>query len=235
MIQDEGSGQEIMLTQYNVKQGLKIFGKAGALAVSTELEQVHSRKVIKLKHPHELSSKQSADALWYLMFLKEKHAGQTKGIGSADGCKERLYTQREETSSPTVAVESLLISATMDAYERRDTATVDIPGAFMQADMVGYLHVKLEGRLAELSTMLNPKSYDEYLYINNGKPTMYVKLKKVLYGTLQAAMLFWKDLTKTLTDCGFILNPYDRCVANKMIDGKQCTDLWHVDDIKYPM
>jgi len=28
-IQDEGLGQEIMLTQYVVKQGLKIFGKAG--------------------------------------------------------------------------------------------------------------------------------------------------------------------------------------------------------------
>jgi hypothetical protein len=31
---------------------------------------------------------------------------------------------------------------------------------------------------------------------------------------------------------GFELNKYDRCVANKMIDGKQCTILWHVDDLK---
>jgi hypothetical protein len=31
---------------------------------------------------------------------------------------------------------------------------------------------------------------------------------------------------------GFKLNPYDRCIANKMIDGKQCTILWHVDDLK---
>jgi len=123
----------------------------------------------------------------------------------------------------------------MDAYERRDMAFVDIPGAFMQADMVGNVHVKLEGRLAELLTKLDPKIYNEYLYSNNGKPNMYVKLKKALYGTLQAIMLFWKDLTKTLMDWGLIVNPYDRCVANKMIDGKQCTDLWHVDDIKYPM
>jgi hypothetical protein len=28
------------------------------------------------------------------------------------------------------------------------------------------------------------------------------------------------------------VNPYDWCVANKMIDGKQCTILWHVDDLK---
>jgi len=41
-----------MLTQYIVKQGLKIFGKAGELATSTELEQVRSRKVIEPKNNH---------------------------------------------------------------------------------------------------------------------------------------------------------------------------------------
>ena len=31
---------------------------------------------------------------------------------------------------------------------------------------------------------------------------------------------------------GFILNPYDKCVANKEINGKQCTVAWYVDDNK---
>ena len=31
---------------------------------------------------------------------------------------------------------------------------------------------------------------------------------------------------------GFVLNPYDRCVANKMINDKQCTIVWYVDDNK---
>ena len=31
---------------------------------------------------------------------------------------------------------------------------------------------------------------------------------------------------------GFILNPYNSCVANAVIDGKQCTIVWHVDDKK---
>ena len=59
---------------------------------------------------------------------------------------------------------------------------------------------------------------------------MYVKLKKDLYGTLQAAMLFWKDLTHILTFWGFEVSLYDWCVVNKSIEGKQCTVLWHVDD-----
>jgi hypothetical protein len=36
-----------------------------------------------------------------------------------------------------------------------------------------------------------------------------VKLKKALYGTLQAAMLFWKDLSANLVQWGYEINPYD--------------------------
>jgi len=61
---------------------------------------------------------------------------------------------------------------------------------------------------------------------------MYVKLKKALYGTLKAALLFWQDLTKILKEDGFEINPYDWCVANKMVNGKQITVVWHVDDLK---
>ena len=30
---------------------------------------------------------------------------------------------------------------------------------------------------------------------------------------------------------GFVINPYDPCVANKMVNGKQMTVCWHVDDL----
>jgi len=28
------------------------------------------------------------------------------------------------------------------------------------------------------------------------------------------------------------LNEYNKCVVNKIINGKQCTIIWHVDDLK---
>ena len=34
----------------------------------------------------------------------------------------------------------------------------------------------------------------------------------------------------TLKKLGYKLNPYDKCVANKIINKKQCTIAWHVDD-----
>jgi hypothetical protein len=66
----------------------------------------------------------------------------------------------------------------------------------------------------------------------NGKGVIYVILTKALYGTLQAALLFWQNLSGKLQKWGFEINPYDFCVANKTIDGKQCTVVWHVNDLK---
>ena len=49
---------------------------------------------------------------------------------------------------------------------------------------------------------------------------------------VQAALLFWKNLTTFLKKQGYETNPYDFCVMNKTVDGKQCTVRWHVDDLK---
>ena len=59
-----------------------------------------------------------------------------------------------------------------------------------------------------------------------------MRLNKALYGTIRAAHLFWEKLLSKLIEWGFQLNSYDSCVANKMVNGKQMTVTWHVDDIK---
>ena len=125
-----------------------------------------------------------------------------------------------------------MLSCAIDATERRDVATVDLPGAFMQADMEDTVHMKLEGKMAELLVRCDPKLYRKYIQMENGKEVLYVQLEKALYGTLKAALLFWRRLSAQLIKWGFELNPYDSCVANKIIDGNQCTILWHVDDLK---
>jgi hypothetical protein len=120
----------------------------------------------------------------------------------------------------------------LDAMEGRDVATVDIPGAFMQADIDKLVHAKFEDEIAEMLVKMDPKLYQKYVKDENGKTVLYVELLKALYGTMRAALLFWKLLSSKLVQWGFVINPYDWCVANKMIDGKQCTIVWHVDDLK---
>jgi len=224
--------EHVALTQYNLKQGLKIYGEAAAEAVIKEMKQLHDRKTITPRYAHELSIENKRRALAYLMFIKEKRCGTIKGRGCADGRKQRLYKTKEESSSPTVRTESLLLSCVIDAKERRHVMMCDVPGAFMQADIDELVHVRLVGPLAELLAKVDPKLYRKYIATEGGKPVLYVELRKALYGTVSAALLFWKDLTGHLKSEGFTANPYDNCVMNKMINGKQCRVLWHVDDLK---
>ena len=103
----------------------------------------------------------------------------------------------------------------------------------MQADMDDCTYIRMDGPLAELIVRVDPKLYSPYITTERGQKVIYVVLEKALYGTLQAAYLFWENLSKYLTEeLGFTINPYDSCVANKTINGSQCTVLWHVDDLK---
>jgi hypothetical protein len=49
---------------------------------------------------------------------------------------------------------------------------------------------------------------------------------------MKAALLYYQHFVKDLKSIGFKINPYDPCVANKMVQGKQLTVVWHVDDLK---
>ena len=49
---------------------------------------------------------------------------------------------------------------------------------------------------------------------------------------LKASLLYYQQFTSDIEKIGYIINPYDACVANKMINNKQHTLTWHVDDVK---
>jgi hypothetical protein len=116
------------------------------------------------------------------MFLKQKCSGKIKGCGCANRRKQYEYPSKEEVSSPTDTVESVLLTCVIDTLKHRDVATVDIPGAYMQVDMDKVVHLKLEGQMAELLVQLDPNLYRKYLQNNNGKPVPYVKLERRCMG-----------------------------------------------------
>lgn len=53
-----------------------------------------------------------------------------------------------------------------------------------------------------------------------------------LYGTMVASLLYYQKFTSSLKKKGYEMNPYSPCMWNKMIDEKQCTICFHVDDCK---
>ena len=78
---------------------------------------------------------------------------------------------------------------------------------------------------------VNPKLVEDVRF-ERGEKVLYLKIKKALYGCIESALLWYNLFLNKLTDLGFKVNPYDRCVANKLIDGHQCTIVWYVDDVK---
>ena len=68
--------------------------------------------------------------------------------------------------------------------------------------------------------------------IEENKKILYVKMLKALYGMLKSSLLYYKKFRKDIEEIGFEVNPYDPCVANRMVNGKQHTIVWHVDDLK---
>ena len=115
--------------------------------------------------PSKLKKLEKRAALDAVSLIKEKRNGYIKGRTYANGAKQRRYVKAGEiTHSPTVSLISILTTLAIYAYESRNVAIVDVPGAYIGMD--------------------------------------------------------------------FELNPYDLCIANKIVNGKQCTIIWYVDDNK---
>ena len=65
-----------------------------------------------------------------------------------------------------------------------------------------------------------------------GKPILHVKLQKSIYSYLNAALLFCEKLDRDIQMIKVVIKSYDPCVANKMVNGKQLTMIWHMDNLK---
>ena len=123
--------------------------------------------------------------------------------------------QKEQTSSPTVSNQALFLSCIIDAKEQRHVGTADVPGAFLQTPSEEEVIIRLDRQMAVQLARINPK-YAKDMVEERGQKVIFEKANKALYDTLNASLLFWKNLTSTIggwkfgyDNDGLILNPYD--------------------------
>ena len=228
-----GTSEVLEMPQMSLKAGLRTFGNDGVRAVEKEMRQLHDRGVMMPVHKKSLTLEQQKEALAYLMFLKQKRCGKVKGRGCADGRKQRAYIAKEESTAPMVSTEAVFLTTVIDALENREVAVLDVPGAFMQADIDELVHVRFTGEMVNMLLHIDNNMYKDYVVMGKGEKVMYMELLKALCGTLRAARLFWQKLSKQLIEVwGFTPNKYDDCMVNETINGHQMTVVWHVDDLK---
>ena len=122
-----------------------------------------------------LTGKQKHESLALLMLLKEKRDGSIKGHGVADGRKQRGEIKPMGATSPTVSTEAVMLTATIDALEGRDVAVVDIPGAYLSADVDDEVHVVFRGTIAEMMVAADPALYRPLVSYEKLKADIYVR------------------------------------------------------------
>ena len=91
--------------------------------------------------------------------------------------------------------------------------------------------MKVRGQLVDMLEELDP-TYSPFVVYEKGVKVLYLQVLMAIYGMLQSSLLFYKKLRKDLESIQFEINPYDPCVANRMVNDKQHTVVWHVDDLK---
>jgi hypothetical protein len=113
---------------------------------------------------------------------------------------------------------------------------VDIPNAFVQTQVEkksDMAFIKIRGILVNILVEIAPDVHKSYVSKEKkGSKQLLVQCQNALYGTMVASLIYYLKFVKSLTDIDFVINPYDLCVANKMIEGNHMTICFHVDDCK---
>ncbi len=149
---------------------------------------------------------------------------------------QQSHVTKEELSSPTVSTEAVLLTLNVDAHEGRDVAVIDIPNAFIQTrvdDAKDCVIICITGVIVDWLVKVAPKVYVLYVATNSkGVNSLLIECYDAIYGTMVAGLLYCRKFSSSLKNRGFTVNPYDPCVWNRDIVGKQITICFHVDDCK---
>jgi len=222
----------LCFTQMSAKKGIKMFGQEALKALADEYAQLDELAVFTPRDASKLTRTEKRNALRTIDLIKKKRCGKVKGRTVVDGRGQRNQYNKADTSSPAITFESLIATLVVDAYENRDVATSDVTGAFLKAKQKDYVLLRLTGEAIDAIIKANPEKYEKHVVLEGNVRVLYLQLLRAMYGTLTAAIAWYTLFAETLMDMGFILNPYDLCVANKEIAGSQFTICWYVDDIK---
>ena len=100
-----------------------------------ELHQFNTYDVFEPIAADSLSNEEKKKALSLIIFLKEKQNGTIKAQSCANGSVQRLHVAKEEAAFPTVALESVFVTSTIEARKNREVVTINIYGYFFAPRM----------------------------------------------------------------------------------------------------
>ena len=132
---------------------------------------------------------------------------------------------------------ALFLSFLVDAFQPRKVIIADILGVYLSADWpvdTPDCYDQFEGVMVDMICQIKPEYWKLIRYTKKRgdgiRKVLVGKVTKAIYGTLLGAVFI--KLRGVLTEMGFEMNDYDEYTFNKMLNSKQCTIQFHVDDLK---
>ncbi len=200
------------------------------------MKQLHWQNSFKPVNWNEILPKKKKAILESYIFVKKKRSGEVKAKKVASGNKQRDFIDKKDASSPIVMQDSVVLTCMIDAKKSQDMATIDIPNAFIQTvveDSKDRVIIRIQGLMVDILEKIEPHVYGPYVtFDKRGNKQLLVECLNAIYGTMVASLLYYRKFTTSLYKEGYRMNPFNPCVWNKMIDGKQMTICLHVNDCK---
>ena len=219
----------------SIKGALKTHGDAALSALLTECTSLLSKSTFHPIAKKTLTEDQVKSVIRSSCFLKVKSTPdgifeklKARIVAGGDQQDKSIYTI-DETSSPTVSAAAVFVTVAIAAHQRRHVMTMDVEAAYLNAKMIEGKPVFM--RIDPLITAILTQLDATYEHFRDSKGSVIVKLDRALYGCVESAVLWYKDLRETLEADEYTVNPYDLCVFNKVYSNEQVTVIFHVDDL----
>jgi hypothetical protein len=146
-----------VLTQMSAASGIKLYGQPAIDAILKEFCQLHDKGVFDPCLASSLTSAQKRASLRAVNLIKQKQTGEIKGRTCANGSVQQHLYDKSQTTSPTVATDALMYTTIIDAKERRDVATADVVGAYLNAEIDTFTVMKLTGETVDIMIQVDNK------------------------------------------------------------------------------
>jgi Reverse transcriptase (RNA-dependent DNA polymerase) len=133
----------------------------------------------------------------------------------------------QDTFSPTGSQYTCTFMLNNIALNGLSYMTVDVDTAYLYAEFDGLLYMRLSPKVAQIFVDIDQDA--KRFLTQNG--SMYVRIKKALYGLQESAKLWYETLAKTLVDIEFRCSSYDEALFYKHVGGALVLVYVYVDDM----
>ena len=217
-----------------VNQAMDTYGETAVNSMKEEIMNLLSYDTFKPVDIEHLKPHQFKKIISSSMFLKDKRlpTGEFEKLKArfvAGGHQQdRTIYAKEDTSSPTASIWSVMLTAAIAAKENRMVKTIDIGSAYLNASIDTEVLLRIQPTIAHIILGIRPEFSKSQL--RNG--SLIVRLNRALYGCIESAKLWNKNISATLTSIGYKPTKMDPCVFQKTSGKDKCKIVLWVDDLQ---